>query len=235
MKISRRDYELHDEAVALAQKPKLTTDEKCFVLDHYDPRAKHNVAKCGAFFTPREIARATAMWHGGTGSGRVVDACAGIGALAFELEDYGVGHLICIEQNPEFVAIGKKIVPDATWLCGDIFTMLPTLHGITNAITNPPFGKVATNGSKNFPGAAHMGVLELLAKHTKCGGVAIIPDADHSQIDRQDRNPSNHYHRFRELHPEWCITPVSQDMRCFESKWKGALPSFAIVSLEPQT
>jgi 2-polyprenyl-3-methyl-5-hydroxy-6-metoxy-1,4-benzoquinol methylase len=31
--------------------------------------------------------------------------------------------MVCIEKNPDYVAVGRKVVPEATWICADVFDL----------------------------------------------------------------------------------------------------------------
>ncbi|GGS37722.1 hypothetical protein GCM10010205_79500 [Streptomyces nojiriensis] len=48
-----------------------------------------------------------------------------------------------MERNPEYVAVGKRVLPDARWICADIVTMDTKtlgLGGFDYAVANPPYG-----------------------------------------------------------------------------------------------
>jgi len=65
---------------------------------------------CGAHFTPAGLARDFAIDAGG--GRRVIDLCAGIGGLGFWLDlDGRAGELVCVEVNPAYVEVGRKILP----------------------------------------------------------------------------------------------------------------------------
>lgn len=225
MKLTKQQTKAHDEAMKLvdAGRP-LTSDEKEFILENYHPGASHNIGRGGIFFTPLAIARTLATFHGG--AGRVLDACAGIGALSYALHQHRVDHgveLTCVEINPEFVRVGKRVLPEAKWICANFFHGSPK-GWFDSGISNPPFGRVASIRSENFT-TAHFAAMERMLAMCEMGAIVIIPDNDHSQEDRRERQPSQSqdYKKFREFHPDWDITPCAVDMRCFEdSPWKGA-------------
>lgn len=224
MKLTKQQTKAHDEAMKLVDSGRpLTSAEKEFILDNYHPGASHNIGRGGIFFTPPAIAQTVATFHGG--GGKVLDACAGIGALSYWLRCYSSQpiDLTCVEINPEFVRVGKRVLPEAKWICADFFHGKPK-GWFDSAISNPPFGRVASIRSENFT-TAHFAAMERMAEMCEMGGIVIIPDIDHSQEDRRHLQPSQSrdYLKFRELHPDWDITPCSVDMRCFEdSPWKGA-------------
>lgn len=146
MKLTKPELKLHEEAMRILTQPRLTDDEKEFVLDHYHPGATNNLTKAAIFFTPRALANTTAMFA--ASDGHILDACAGIGALAYHAQFHGnPDRITCIEQNPEFVEIGRKIVPDAEWIRGDIFEQVKD-RTFTTGLSNPPFGNICTLGVK---------------------------------------------------------------------------------------
>ncbi|MEM6617579.1 MAG: hypothetical protein AAF619_13740, partial [Pseudomonadota bacterium] len=47
-------------------------------------------------------------------------------------------ELVCVEINPAFVEIGKKMIPEATWICADVFDVLDIELGHFDcAVSNP--------------------------------------------------------------------------------------------------
>ena len=146
-KLSREDQVRHSQAEEILTKTALTHDEKEFVLDNYQPGGRHMNAMAGAFFTPRDLARDMMIEVGGL---NVVDLCAGIGSLAYAYEQatYEEHKIVCLEINPDYVEVGKKIVPEAEWICADIREYCFMRGEFDCAFSNPPFGRV--NGVSNF-------------------------------------------------------------------------------------
>lgn len=168
-KISKRQTERHQQAEALVRGEAelvrgdrgalafrrasadrdLTTEEREFVLNHWNPLAHHNVGRSGIFFTPPTLARDMMIETLDKKEKRVLDLCAGIGSLAYamwrsSLWGPGSGHLqiVCIENNPVFVDVGKRVLPEAVWIRGDAFDsrVIEDLGRFDEAISNPPFG-----------------------------------------------------------------------------------------------
>ncbi|MEU6719794.1 hypothetical protein ABZ897_50780 [Nonomuraea sp. NPDC046802] len=47
---------------------------------------------------------------------------------------------MCVEKNPHYVAVGQRLLPEATWICGDVFDVLSMgLGRFDTALANPPF------------------------------------------------------------------------------------------------
>lgn len=235
MKLTKENTRRHDEAEALINSDRvLTRDEQAFCFEHYRPGANHNIGKGGIFFTSTDMATTLANMH--AGGGRILDACAGIGVLARAIldQDWGkaITELVCLENNPEFVRIGQRLVPEARWVRGDIFhaATIRKLGLFDSAVSNPPFGNLPRESDycrHNAP--AHLMVAEVLIRRCEQGAVMIIPASDHSRED-SDHRPSTAYLRFRERFPEAYITPLAVDCSCFN--FHGAKPACAMVNLE---
>lgn len=137
-KLTKPQAKAHQQACDLLSKEKLTEDEKLFVLENWQESARHINTIAGAFFTPWGLARDLSIEVTGNS---VIDLCAGIGALSF----FAAGRretveLVCVELNPEYAAVGRKIVPEARWIVGSVFDLPKDIGHFDCAIGNPPFG-----------------------------------------------------------------------------------------------
>lgn len=144
MKFTKPQIKAHREACELieADRP-LKDDEREFILDNWNEGATHVNSAAGAFFTPRALARDFAIEVGG---GSCIDLCAGIGSLAYAVEEK-VGRLVCVELNPEYARVGRRIVPNAQWIVCSVFDSQVLALGMFRwAISNPPFGKIPSPG-----------------------------------------------------------------------------------------
>lgn len=138
----------------------LTTNDYQYIIDeridyiyeNFHPSMIDNQTENGAFYTPYGLAQDVAVFS--NRSGHIVDVCAGIGILAYRLKQMdsynkNIKSITCIELNPQAVEIGKKLLPTANWICGNVFD-----ENLWNEITkdlpdnrfdfmvsNPPFGK----------------------------------------------------------------------------------------------
>lgn len=150
MKISKIDSRNHEIAKKLALSGKsLSFDDKYFILENYNAAATNLISKNAAYFTPPLIAREMTLECYDEPDKRVLDLGAGIGCLSFFVYQKAKWwsrknniEIICIEQNPEYIEIGKTIVPEATWICGDIFDeeLIKSLGRFDEVISNPPYG-----------------------------------------------------------------------------------------------
>lgn len=174
----------HRQACELiALKRDLKEEERQFVLDNYRPSTTGRSRSDRAHFTPEGLAIDMSIEVGGD---RIVDLAAGIGRLAYHNRDLGGRwpnrhpELVCIERNEEFVKIGRRVVPEARWICADIMTipqMLDELGEFDCAISNPPYGAIprAVDETLGYRGRRFeyhtIGLASMIARN----GVFIIP------------------------------------------------------------
>lgn len=152
-KISKIKLKLHQEALSLVRSDKeLTMREKEFILENYKPDATHNVTSTNAFFTPMILAQSATIEMPNPDEYdkpvRILDLCAGVGMLSFAYYHYS-GYdtrnveIVCIEIEKEYVEVGKRILPEATWIQSDIMDKsLDKLEEFDCFISNPPFMKI---------------------------------------------------------------------------------------------
>lgn len=230
-KLTKSELKLHEQAIGILGSASISEDDADFVFDNYHPGATNNLTAGAIFFSPRGVAEEAAVMHGG--GGRVIDLCAGIGILGRSLLQHNrsITELVCVEINPEFVEIGKKLVPQARWICGSAFEEIESLGVFDSGISNPPFGNIKTDSKSKFSRVVHLAIAELLLTHARDGAILIIPDGDHSQLDRSNPMPSANYARFIEAYPQAVLDPCSTDIRCYKDQWKAAAPNVAIVNL----
>lgn len=175
-KLTKRERQLHAQACELLQKGELSYEEKMFVIENWNEGATHDQGYTGAFFTPMPIARGVAI-HA-SNQPRVIDLCAGIGTLSFALHNWTASHdirpdIVCIERNPAYIAIGKKILPQATWIEADVFDLPVDLRDFDCAISNPPFGKVQS-APRNLRHPAEYEVIRVASRIARLG-VFVLP------------------------------------------------------------
>lgn len=129
-KLTKAQRKAHAEACKILQDA-LSIDEKIFVLENWHEGAEHMNGAIGAHFTPSGLARDFAIDAGG--GRRVIDLCAGIGGLGFWLDlDGRAGEMVCVEVNPAYVEVGRKILPQAQWICGVMCSRCLILDGSTS-------------------------------------------------------------------------------------------------------
>ncbi|WP_327116646.1 methyltransferase [Nocardia sp. NBC_01730] len=183
-KLTRSQAAAHREACSLVELDRdLDEGEKLFVLEHYQESTSTTQSADGAFFTPLGLARDMRIEVVGT---RILDLGAGIGHLAFTCRnqwDQANGEpareLVCVERNPEFVRVGMKVVPEATWWCGDLLRVhREPVRPFDTVISNPPFGTATRNAdAPEYRGPRFEYHVIAVAAHVARHGVFLIPQS----------------------------------------------------------
>ncbi|WP_329375801.1 methyltransferase [Streptomyces sp. NBC_01483] len=238
-KLSKEQAQKHKQACELvAEERDLTEEEREFVLDHYHESANTGRALDGAFFTPAELAGQLHLVIPGE---RIIDLCAGIGRLAWHARDSVIRRwenlppreIVCVEKNPEYVRVGRRILPEATWICADVLDVPGmNLGPFDCAISNPPFGRIKRSG--NAPGYRGplfefhvIAVAETLARR---GAFIIQRESAPFHIEngfvRQDSPAYERFHRETgiKLRPNPGI-PTDE----YRDQWRDASPAVEIV------
>jgi hypothetical protein len=177
-KLTKQQSKAHRAAAALLEKETLTLDEKIFVLENWHEGGEHDNSRSGAFFTPVDYANDFKIEVSGP---KVLDLCAGIGSLAFAWFHFrhhdATPQITCIEMNPAYVEIGKKLLPEATWICADLFDVWKDLpRDFDTVISNPPFGRLMTDRkAPRYTGAEFELKIVDIAAHLGNYGVFILP------------------------------------------------------------
>lgn len=149
-KLTKAQRKAHAEAEFLLGMDRISEDEKDFIFQNWHEGANHINGAAGAFFTPWDMAADFALEAGG---GRVIDLCAGIGILSYFVHhrsQWGTrpAEITCIEANPRYVEVGRKLLPEARWINADVFDWRELdLGHYDYAIGNPPFGRVRRTGN----------------------------------------------------------------------------------------
>lgn len=235
-KLTKPQIKAHREACALLTQPTLTLDERAFVLNNWQESAQHINSAAGAFFTPSSLARDLSIY---VGEGSIIDLCAGIGSLAFHsIDRYAQArsttpqHIVCVEINPDYVEIGRKIVPEAEWICCDVFDLVgieDVLGPFDCAIANPPFGR-----AKNLPLPGVTIDLNVLAIASRLAmsGVFILPQEScpfqYSGRQGYTERESTSYSKFRSV----CDVDLmcsSVDCSVHRDVWRGVSPNVEIA------
>lgn len=242
-KLTKAEWKAHEQAVALVENGReLTTDERAFIVDHWHPGAVSDQTSAGVFFTPEGLAHDFHLEVPGWGS--VVDLCAGIGGLAFyatcqpwRIEDRpAYDRIVCVERNPAFVAVGKRVMPDAHWICGDVLdpAVWAEIGRVDFAFLNPPFGRMMRSDFKppRYRGAeAEFKVLDV-AMMVAGSGAAIIPTASapFSLSGGYRRQISSKFAAFFEATGVSLHGGVGIACEIYRGDWKGVAPSVEVVT-----
>lgn len=247
-KLSQAASRAHDAAAQLldAGRP-LTLDEQEQVLNDWQPGADLRVEKLRALFTPLDIAHEFAVFAKGP-RGRYVDLGAGIGALSWaclrsDAWSRDVTELVCIEQSPELVEIGRKVVPEARWICGDMFDrdLLLSLGEVAMVISNPPFGKNNSLSARwlRYRGVSHLQAAEVAIRLCGNGATLLLPDSalpwyrDRFGCWTAKRYPPEDYRRWSSKWAGAMLVPEPVDLSPWLEQWSyGVRVAVSIASLD---
>jgi hypothetical protein len=245
-KLTREQERLHAEACRLINLSRdLTEDEREFVLNHWLESSTTSSASDRAHFTPAGLARDMSLEVGGD---RIIDLCAGIGRLAFHNRDlwgrwpHPGPEMTCIERNPDYVRVGRRVMPEARWICADVMD-LPKMRddlGMHDVcISNPPFGAIPRTG--NAPGG-YVGrrfeyhVIALAAMVAR-RGVFIIPQTaapfhySGKPCFERDRG-DDEYRKFIDVTGIELEPTLGIDTSYYDADWRGVSPRVEIVLVD---
>lgn len=235
-KLTKQQYKAHAEACRLLEKDVLSWDDRWFVLENWKESATHINSQAGAFFTPLGLASDFSIEVGGR---RIIDLCAGIGMLAFQVFDRGrcdasKFDLVCVERNPDYAAVGRKVLPEATWIVADVFDLPPDLGHFDYAISNPPFGSTPREkAALRYKGRAFEYHVIDIASDLADDGAFILPQMSapfrYSGRDHYEWRPEREYEKFKQQ------TGIELSMNCgidcsvYEGDWNGVAPKVEIA------
>ena len=236
-KLTKRQIKSHAEACRLLEKDSLTFDEKWFVYENWHEGADNNIAAAGAYFTPIMLARDFGLDVCGP---RVVDLCAGIGVLAFAYyhtkgDFENPPRITCVEINPRYVEIGRKLLPEATWICADVFDVWRALGRFDTAIANPPFGRVSSRGKRgpSYSGPDFEYRAIDIASEIADYGTFLVPQMSapfrYSGAQCYERTTDGKAQRFLDETGIDMDAGCGVDTTCHKDEWKTPAPVTEIV------
>lgn len=244
-KLTKAQAKAHAAAVERLQQESLTEDDKEFVYRNWNEGANHVNGAAGAFFTPFDMAFDFAIDAGG---GRIIDLCAGIGMLSYAVwcrSEWNERrpNITCIERNADYVEVGRKLLPEATWIHADVLDVLDMgLHTgpegrFDSAISNPPFGNIRrTKNSPRYAGKDFEYHVIDIAAHLADYGAFIVPQmsAGFSLSGRPnyERQTSGRAVAFQELTGLHFDAGCGVDTALYKDEWKGVSPICEIVCID---
>lgn len=256
MKLTKKQVKSHNEAVELLKKDVLSFDDKLFVLDNWHEGAENINSAAGAFFTPYYLARDFKL-EIYNGNNRIIDLCAGIGALSLPHYEFCLmmdiePDITCIELNPKYIEVGKKILPKAKWIEASALDLnfLNTLGTFNQVISNPPYGKIKTaltidsNNLLKYKGSEFEFKLIDVASNIAEYGSFLIPQGstpfkysgnryfEDLRIEDDGSRLGNKVKKFiKETRLEYEFG-VGVDTSYFKEDWKGVKPICEIVNFD---
>jgi hypothetical protein len=212
-RLSKRQNQAHNEAIRLLAQKRLGDDEREFVLENWQESANHVNSAAGAFFTPSGLCRDTAIYCG--------DA---------ETISNRKAQVTCVELNPDYVAVGRKLFPEANWICASVEQA--TGH-YDCAISNPPFGKTAKIKGPRYSGEDDLAVVDIAA-NLAAWGVFILPNMsvpfEYSGRQCYRERLSAKSDRFQSA-TGIILRCESTDAAYYSKDWRGVSPSVEVCSV----
>lgn len=240
-KLTRAEFKAHNEALRILEKERLTEEDKEFVFRNWHEGATNINSQAGAFFTPYDMAFDFAFDVGGP---HVIDLCAGIGMLSYATyhrhirQGSSVPIITCVERNPEYVEVGKKLLPEANWICADLFDVLDMgFEKFDYAISNPPFGAIKRErnapryGGKDF----EFHVIDV-ASHIAENGTFIVPQMstgfNYSGKPHYERQKSGKAVDFQNKFGIRFHAGCGLDTSFYLDDWKGVSPLCEVICID---
>jgi hypothetical protein len=240
-RLSKREIANHRAAEQLLTLDRLNDDQRQFVLDNWNEGAEHMNAAAGAFFTPSDLALDAALMAGCCSADdgrplRVIDLCAGIGTLGLAAwwRSSKRAQVTCVEVNPAYVAVGRKLFPEAEWICASVNQLPSDLGGFDVALANPPFGKVAKITGPRYSGEDELAVVDIASDLARWGGfilpVGSLPFSYSGNRFYQERE-NERYQRFTDR-TGIELSCESVDCSCYADGWRGVSPRIEVVTAD---
>ena len=154
----------------------------------------------------------------GDNEGHIIDLCAGIGVLAGNLFEHNPDcRITCVDIVPEFIDLGKKIVPEAEWILMDCYGpefLARYQKAFSSGISNPPYGK--GNGC-----VKELRAIEVLSDITELGGTMVLPakGGKYGQWDNECAKPYDDH--IKKTRPGWTVQRTSCDLTDISFKETG--------------
>jgi hypothetical protein len=233
-KLTKKETKLHQQALDLVHSDKpLTFEEKEFVLQNY---CGDGIGATGAFFTPADLAWDFTIDSGSTG--RCIELCAGIGRLSFcQYIRHKPRHITCVELNPDYVAIGKRVLPQAEWICADALTYACS-ESYDIVYGNPPFGNIQTSEAVKgrYKGSEFEYKIIEHGASLADYGVWIVPQGSagfvYSGAQYYDRRESWKYKKFSASTGYRFEAGCGIDTSIFKDQWHGTSVVCEVVTVE---
>jgi SAM-dependent methyltransferase len=213
-KLTKQQLRDHQEALKILEIDRdLIYDERLFVIQNWRPTSG-DVTANDAFFTPWSMAEMLALDT--YDQGHILDLCAGTGRLSLAMYFRSLtwpGHLkiTAVEKNPDFIKVGRKVLPEVQWIEGDIFDLAlwNRIGKFDGVVSNPPFSSTTAKVDwLKYKGPLSLMAIEVAMRVSHWGGATFILPA--AQCPFEWRN--GHYKE-----KEGALIP--EPFRKFQERW----------------
>lgn len=239
MKLSKTQSRDHQRAMDLVHSDRrLTPEERHFILEHYHEANGQLNALAGAFFTPFPLANDFSLNVTPRRGAPVLDLCAGIGMLSYACERDET-EFVCVERCAEYVVVGRRVMPRATWIQADVFEAdLSSFGRFDFCISNPPFGKTVKGAAfqGNYTGSEfEYKVIELASRHSQYGCFIVPQSSSPFQYSGSQTYKTCEPEKARAFREQ---TGIAMEIGCavdtsqYSNEWKGVSPLCEIVVCE---
>jgi len=251
-KLTKAENKKHSQACQILLQDTLSYEDKEFVINNWFADAQHNVTENAVFFTPVELAREAATFlhlnfPPNKEKIKVLDLCAGIGLLSFMVKEQScfgeVLDITALELNPDYVSVGKKILPEAKWITMDVFSEEEWVrNNIQNehydcVISNPPFGLKGRYQWKGYDGPADLLACAISLEKSDFG-IFILPQNSvpfrYSGRNHYEVLESSVWNKLKKYYPNANADCISVDTSIYKSMWHGASPIVELVQISNQ-
>jgi len=244
-RISKQKMKLYNEAEEILTQDALSETEKDFVFANWLPEIEFDVGGDGVFFTPEEIAHELAVMVGDCPC-QILDLCAGIGRLSYTIYEFSKWRnrrpqITAIERNPRFVEVGRKLLPEATWICMSVFDEEAwEENGFEDgyfdfAISNPPFGEIGHSGWRGFKTIADLNCVGIAMDKTKYGGIFILPSESVPWTCSGESYTtfveSAKWNKLEKQYPGIVCHPCCVDLDVHQKEWLGVSPKVELANI----
>ena len=244
-RLPKHQEQNHLKAVDILTQEHLTLEDRVFVLNAWTPRYYGRPELKGAFFTPTGLAQSVAQEV--PGGSNVLDLCAGIGSLAFWYQqEHPEASITCVERDPLYASVGRKVVPEAVWIEGDMFdesvweAACSRRRTFDLCLTNPPFGFTTEHpGWMNYCGSLELMALEIGLRMADAV-TAILPQSSLPFAYSNSGSPAHFYpfprgewtgkvKDFFAKNPHVHLSPHALNCGPFWGQWDGGASAVDLV------